>query len=110
MNHAVILAVLLLGACQDRQQFEPGKWATEVTMSAGASQLWSSKVARCMDFADGTDPVAGILSTTPLGQCQLIEGQYDGQAASVRTHCMGRASAMFGGMPEARVYLQGRHS
>lgn len=110
MKLALIGAALLIGACQDRQQFESGMWATEVTMSAGKAQLWSSKVERCIEFVSGDDPVAGILSTTPLGQCQLVEGQYEGQTASVRTHCLGRPGAMIGVMPETRVQLEGRHS
>lgn len=110
MNRAVIGAALLLGACHDQQQFEPGKWATEVTMAAGKSQLWSSKVERCMDFAAGDDPVAGILGTSPLGQCQLVEGTYEGKDALVQVHCIGRPGSVIGGMPEARVSLQGRHS
>lgn len=100
----------ILAGCQNQKPFESGKWTTEVTMAAGKSQLWSSMIERCMEFAAGDDPVAGILSATPLGQCQQIDGQYEGQRVSVRMHCMGRPGSVIGGMPEARVHVQGRHS
>ena len=107
MRHAAIGASLLLTACGQSTQMSAGMWATEVALSAGQNQLWSSKVERCIDPASGGDPVIGILSATPLGPCTAVETPSQGANVLLLAQCMGRSDPMMGGMQSTRVRVSG---
>lgn len=107
----IATSAISLATCGQSGVIDPGMWSTEVSLSAGKSELWSTKVERCMDpVANNEDPVTGILRTTPLGQCTAVESDYEGGKVSVLVHCMGRPGAMIGGMPESRVRMNGTYS
>lgn len=109
MRHAIVAAALLLAGCGSSTEISPGMWTSEVALSAGQNQLWSSKTQRCFDpKANGLDPVTDLLRVTPLGSCTSVESNYENERVSVLVHCTGRPGAMLGAMPEARVRLNGR--
>ena len=107
MRQVAIAAVLVLVACGKSSQMSAGMWTTEVALSAGQNQLWSSKVERCIDPKSGGDPVMGILSATRLGPCTEVETSSVGGNVSLLAQCMGRSDPMTGGMQPTRVRVTG---
>ena len=107
-RYVAIAPAIALGGCQESGGLKPGMWTTEVSMSAKAGELWSSKVERCIDPGGG-DAVIGMLTTTPLGPCQAIDGA-SGGGLPLTAQCMGRPLSMMGSMPQTRVRLSGTQS
>lgn len=106
VRRATLAAGCLLAACGQSVQISTGMWTSEVTLSTGHTQLWSSKVERCIGPAAG-DPVIGILSTTPLGPCTAVETPAQGANLSLIAQCLGRSGPLSGGMQPTRIRLSG---
>ena len=109
-REAIAALALPIAACSGGSPIQAGMWQVTTKLKAGQTELWESKVERCITAAEADDPGLSILSGTPLGQCATGQSRYSGGTLSVVGSCLGRMHPMATSATSTSITLNGRYS
>jgi uncharacterized protein DUF3617 len=107
---SIVIPALAIAACTESSPIKAGMWQATTELKAGQQLLWTSKVDRCITDPETDAPIPGMVSASPLGQCQAYESHYDDGHLSVRTACMGRMNSFSQGMDASKVAIDGKYA
>jgi hypothetical protein len=94
MKRMLIVAPLLLVACQDKDSITPGMWISTVTIMAGKVELGSASLDRCVSSPDAAELAFGSLRTGSFQDCAVTQSSAAAGQFSVAAHCPARTSSM----------------